>query len=1441
MYLLLGALALAGIFAGTQLPISLFPNSTKPTVRLSINYGSQTAGEFLKTFGRGLESQLRSLTTKDAKVEKLDADYSSNTVNYDIEFHWGVEPNTALREVQNAANGFLARLPQESRDTVNFWLRNRNSGFFAASFYSESRDLDALYKYLEPILTPRLLRVTEAQNPVLWNPNEKEIRVELYPDTLAALQLLPRDVEETILTSLGSRAGGVISTGNSMMQIQMPRQVGGIESLSNLSVLTPSGKAVHLSEIAQVDYGPVSMGSRIFKTNGAASLILFATPKPGGNVKEMSENIIDIIHEIAPTLPADIQYKILVDPSEFIRSAVNNVLHEVGIAALLAVIVLFLFIGSFRNVVTAAIEIPLSMVLAFLLMRLAGMNLNLISLGGLALAAGMNVDASVVVMENIFRHFEHNPGPHTPAGRLSIVSQAVSEVRFAVIASTIASLVVFLPLTFTSALSYAILGDLALAVVFSHGFSAVVALFLVPTIRLHLMNREAEASIPHSPIEKFLIWLENTYASLLSRFIRNSSIKWSVYAGCLALLAGLLFFVLPRLPKEVVGTPDTDWMVLAMNTDGNTLVKHMDLKTGEFERDLLKKFGKDIQYTFTQIEDPNSSVVLARLRDKKEMRRVWKEMETTFTNTPTTFFWVGPWNPSELPLPNPPHMRIAVRGTNERERAYTAQALNELLQEKKAFPRINTTPNVQREQVLELDPHQEQWPALRAGGSRVAPSDIADLLRVGTTGKRIGFLTIEDRSTDIILRFPPFSLNAVEDIEATPIGIGPKLVPLKSLASVRVKEADPNIFRQDEREVVLVEGRENTGDEGKAKADLVKAQSAVAAWQKDHKTNSTITFEEADKDLTDAIRQLSWAVGISIGLILLVMLVQFGSLAEPILVLVSVPLGFIGVLLSLYVFQSTLSLNSILGVILLNGIAVANSILLVDFIKRLHDAGRSATEAALEAARKRLRPILITSLTTVLGMLPIALGMGEGGRILQPLGIAVSGGLWVSMLLTLFLVPALHVSYLQSRSQSTAWRIRIPSFRWRKSLSIFVLFFLVPSSSQAASFLEAVKKIVDRNPAVGIQRATVNQVSDRNMSSRLGWLPTLSLEASHSKSGSYGLTSTRQGVNGNANLNLFKFGADAAAISAAGSEVSAQEKTLEDLILRTESDAIRSIVTLIQSEMEAETIRDIFKTREEALKIAKERYQRGLLAAQEVEKFAVDLDNARARLSDAEMTIASSQAELESLLGDTEVAREWPWKNIFTKKKFDSFEVQKRPDWQAASLKIEAARSRRNEALGKLFPSLDLGLSYGYFRSTGLSEFSGAEWRGQIGLSIPLFDKFENLGNYRALTEGVHIAELELEKVKRAAKSESDSARKTFEIAVSTAQLRDKTLESSRRVYADNLARFKKGLVSANDLFLDQDRLRDSQINQIRGWASAHTAFSKLCQSNGLHLETCLN
>lgn len=988
--------------------------------------GGLNSEQFMNNFGSDLEARLRSASFDGHEVEKVTARYSGDSANFTVDYLWGTSAVAAQREVESVVNAFGSRLPKEIRDSTSIWTNNHNSGFFVVTFYSANRSVDELYEYLEPILAPRLTRVTEASDAALWNPNRKEVRIELNPEKMALLQLTPGLVASSLESALQGFSGGSLSVGLSSLDVSMPPLAREIEHLGRIPVLTPTGQRTHLGDLARIDFETPSDGGRIFKTSGISSLILFASPRAGGNIKKMSEDVLAILEEVAPSLPADISYKTLVDPSEYIRSAVNNVIHEVFLAALLAVIVLFVFIGNFRNVMTAAIEIPISIVMAFIFMRWFDINLNLISLGGLALSAGMNVDASVVVMENIFRHFNEWRGPLGAKERLHLVLRAVSEVRFPIVASTIASLVVFLPLAMTAGLTNAILSDLAMAVVFSHGLSAFVALILVPTVRLHMMSSSKSAAHGHSPIEGPLRRLEDLYERALRVFLERSRVRHGVYVGLVALLLVLVAAVLPRLPREIVGKPDTDWMILVVNTSGNTTTRQMESLSDDVENRLLTKLGSRFQYTFTQINNPNNSVILARLKRKAEMRDAWKELEAEFTNTPAVFFHIDAWNPSEMQIPNPPTTQLAIRANDAKERETISRELIEFL-ESKRIPSMSywSSPNSQRRETVVLRPDPEQWAALAAAGAPLRPFDIADLARVATVGRRVGEVTVNSTLTPVVVRYPEKRVASVEELASLPIGLSRKVVPLKALAAVRLEDSPPEIVRENGKGLNTVFGRLKNEDQDRTEETRKKVAEAVQEWTNatggTHRQNSVIV-EDADKELTEALKQLSLAIALSVFLIFVTMVLQFGSVVNALLVLVAVPLGFIGVLLSLFIFRSTLSLNSALGVILLNGISVANSIILVDFLKRLVDQGRAPLEAALEAARKRLRPILMTSLTTGLGMLPIALGMGEGGRILQPLGIAVVGGLGFSMAMTLFIVPGLQVSYLlwQRRKNSSA-------------------------------------------------------------------------------------------------------------------------------------------------------------------------------------------------------------------------------------------------------------------------------------------------------------------------------------------------------------------------------------------------------------------------------------
>jgi HAE1 family hydrophobic/amphiphilic exporter-1 len=993
VYLILGTLALLGLFSGWKLPISLFPNSSKVTVQVSIPLYSMTPSDFFDQYGYNIETQLRTI---DLKINNFTADYSFGSIKFRLDFDWSVHGDEALSKVRETMSGLSASFPENIRRGYYVHKWSENQTFLALSFFSETKTTDEIYNLLQPTLEPELQSIKEVQQAFLYNPQRKEIMIELIPEKMAQFNLQPQDVESFLRSSIREYQGGRIEYQEKKMQIFFDRQIKTSIDLENFSFYTTTKQIVFLKDIANIKIGVSENSQNVFRTSGSESLILFAEPKAGANVKIMSENIIKVVLDRQAFWPKDIQFKYLVNPADFINSSVKHLAMEVAIAAFLAVFILFVFIGSFKNVITAAIEIPLSIIMAFILMKLFDMNINLISLGGLALSAGMNVDASVVVIENIFRHFKLTPH----LSKLENIVAAVQEVYKPILVSTLASLIVFFPIIFTTGLTNSILGDLAKAVIFSHGLSAIVALVLVPTVRLHLSSWFDEDM--ESPIEKYIHKLELFYEKTLIQFI-NSKFKVTLTSlVVVVLLLVMVFYALPKLPKEIIGKPETDWLMLFPSSKDWQSVNDMDEGTAQIDAQIREKYGDKILYTFSEA-GRGWCQLMVRLKNKNDLLALKEAIEADYPDSPNLKVNVDFWNPSELSIPNPPDFKVNIIGSDDKENQKVADLIYNQLLDLKVFSSTSIYPESEPSEALFINTIRPQYDSQL----------ISNYINLSSEGHYI-FDVVDPTShkkINVSIQSPKKYTHSIQNLKSMPYPHMEKIVPLSAAGVFNFQPEPKGFLRENGVKLISISGRVKSTD---PKKDMVQqAQNLVKKIQQEQKPESTtgIEIKNASEELDNSINQLLYAIGLSIGLIFILMVLLFGTWIDGFLILLAIPFGILGTLISLTIFKSNLSLNSALGVILLNGISVANSIILVDFMKELKRRGLSPKEAAIQAAKARLRPILMTSLTTVLGMLPIAFGLGAGGKILQPLGISVAGGLWVSMIFTLYFVPTLQTYY----------------------------------------------------------------------------------------------------------------------------------------------------------------------------------------------------------------------------------------------------------------------------------------------------------------------------------------------------------------------------------------------------------------------------------------------
>lgn len=403
---------------------------------------------------------------------------------------------------------------------------------------------------------------------------------------------------------------------------------------------------------------------------------------------------------------------------------------------------------------------------------------------------------------------------------------------------------------------------------------------------------------------------------------------------------------------------------------------------------------------------------------------------------------------------------------------------------------------------------------------------------------------------------------------------------------------------------------------------------------------------------------------------------------------------------------------------------------------------------------------------------------------------------------------------------------------------IFLLFFwsgTALAESRPISFDEALDRIVGRSTGIAAQKATLEGTRAKNLPTRLRFLPTVSLNARKSWQGGEDLETGRNyRAEAASTLNLFRFGADFSNWKAADADERTQEFLLSDRVLRSEEAAVRSLVALIRGEQEIRVYERIANLEKEIHQIGRARFQRGLLASQEVDRVSIDLDNATARLADARASLAVSRSELVALLGDENVSIEWPWKEFLTafRPPNSISHLSERPDVQAALARVEAEDQRHSRDVRLILPSLDADLTYGKHGAQSFASMR-TEWTAGVGITFPLFDHLTRYSAARVQATVRAVAEADLEETRRRALAEFTSARESFLVAIQSAVLRDRTLRSSGMLYQDNLRRYQAGRINANDLAIDQNRLYDAELLAVQGWASAHLQYAKLCHAWG--------
>lgn len=999
-----------GLFYLQRLPLDLLPPIVYPQVRVGVNNPGVDPEVLEETIAKPLEAALS--TTEN--LVRMETDVSEGRVSLTLEFSYATDIDFAMQDAAKNLESVRSRLPEEAAPPTIFKFDPSQQAIFEAGFASDTRDLIALRDFMENRLRPQLLTVEGVASVDVAGGLTREIEVEFNPTRLQAFGLSVAQVTSALRAENQDVAAGRFQGSNQELVGRTTGKFRSVDDLRSLLLVTNSGQRIPLSQVAEVRDGNAEQ--RIWaRLNGTPAIKLSIRKQPEANTVQVADGIEEMLASLQETgfIPADVEMRLLNNQASFVRSSVNSVRNAAVGGGLLAMIVVFLFLGSLRRTFVIGLAIPFALLATFVMMGVGGLTLNVISLGGLALGIGLLIDNSIVMLENIFRHTEELGDDPVDAAHVGS-----SEVTSAVIASTATNLAAVVPFLLMTGLTALIFRELILTISFAVLGSLVVALTVVPSVAAQLAKVKFTSGVDRLPgigfLNRMVRWGRDAYRRVTPTVI---GLRVPIVLGSFALLGASLWLVRDLGTEFLPAVDDGNIRSFISLPPGSSPEETNDIVL-ELEQMVYEM--PDVETVFATAGGFifGSSTVERAGRGSVEIRLV-----PLAERTLTADEWVRQMQskvdqrgfPGTRAFFRPP--QLSGLRTNRAGAPIALTIVGEDLEVQQDVARqliaaLSSVPGLEnlepsneegsRELTIELDRER----AVQLG---LDVQSVGSTLRTAVDGTVATQYTEGNKQFDVRVTFPRNTYRdpgSVGSIPLFPPRAGGAPVYLRDVANIYTRVGPASILRENQNRIMRL-----TADVITSEASVGDVAAAVAS------RISTLDFPEGyavilggeAESIEEQGRQLTTVILVAIFLVFVVMSVQYESIINPLAILLAVPLSLVGVVAALLVTGLPLSAPVLLGVILLAGIVVNNAILLVEYIEQFQAEGHTRHEAVIEAGAVRLRPIVMTTLTTSIGMFPLALGIGEGSALMQPLAVAVVGGLMVSAFLTLFVVPSAYL------------------------------------------------------------------------------------------------------------------------------------------------------------------------------------------------------------------------------------------------------------------------------------------------------------------------------------------------------------------------------------------------------------------------------------------------
>ncbi len=992
-------ICLFGGIAITRLGVREYPSVDPPIISISTRYPGASAETVEAQITEPIEIEVNAAPG----IRVISSSSQEGRSSIEVEFNLNVDLEAAANDVRDRVARAIRNLPPDAEPPVVTKADANRDPVVILTVRSDSRDLLALSDYADRVFKERLQTIPGVAEASIWGDKEYSMRITIDRLALAAYNLTLQDVREAIRSENVELPSGRIEGDTAELQVKALGRLETPEAFENIVINRHGNATVRIADVGRAVLAPVALRS-ILKTNGIPMVAIALRPQPGSNQIAIADEFYRRLEEMRPTLPPDIQAEVFFDSSGFVRASITEVVESILVALLLVVLVIYLFLRDWRATLIPAAAIPVSLLGGFFLMYLSGFTINVLTLLAMVLSIGLVVDDSIVVMENIYAKAEQKMPPR----RAGI--EGTREIFFAVIATTLALTAVFLPILFLSGLTGRLFREFGVTLAGTVIVSSFVALTFTPMLSTKLVASQVGHSWFYRVSEPFFQGLTRFYRRSLAGFLR---VRWLAVPLVLT-AAALCYGLLQRLPGELAPLEDRSTLrVFAKGPEGASFA-FMD----DYMDDLTAAIGADVPEAtgLLAVTSPgwgslNGGFVRLTLTPPTARERSQEAVAARLFETVGRIPRARARVVAEQSLSRDTGAPISFVIQAPSQEALQA-ALPRFLAEAEASPffaRIDANLEFNKPDIrvaVERD---------RARNLGVSTRDIAETLALALSEQRIDFFNRSGRQYDVILQLNQDLRNSPFDLEQIQVrNEAGNLLRLDQLVTFEEAVASPQLYRFNRFPSATISADLRPGvtlGEGLAEMEAIAGRVLDDTFRTDLSGQS--------RDYRESAGGLAFVFLFALLLVYLVLAAQFESFRDPMVIMLTVPLAVLGALIGLVLFGQTLNIFSQIGIIMLVGLVTKNGILIVEFANQRKAEGLPLLEATLEGAAARLRPVLMTALSTILGILPIALALGAGSGSRVPMGIAVVCGMTLGTALTLYVIPAVYAIFSVRKSKET--------------------------------------------------------------------------------------------------------------------------------------------------------------------------------------------------------------------------------------------------------------------------------------------------------------------------------------------------------------------------------------------------------------------------------------